>query len=49
VLAGKPLTWTISLTLIVMSALVILLGFFPTLMDGFTLPAARQLMTMFGY
>ena len=49
VLAGKPLTWTISLTLIVMSALVILLGFFPTLMDWFTLPAARQLMTMFGY
>ena len=49
VLAGKPLTWTISLTLIVMSALVVLLGFFPTLMDWFTLPAARQLMTMFGY
>ena len=49
VLAGKPLTWTISLTLIVMAALVILLGFFPTLMNWLTVPAARQLMTMFGY
>ena len=49
VLAGKPLTWTISLTLIVMTALVILLGFFPTLMNWLTVPASRQLMTMFGY
>ena len=49
VLAGTPLTWTISLTLIVMTALVILLGFFPTLMNWLTVPASRQLMTMFGY
>jgi proton-translocating NADH-quinone oxidoreductase chain N len=47
VLAGKPLTWTISLTLIVMTALVILLGFFPTLMNGLTVPAAQRLMMMF--
>ena len=49
VLAGKPLTWTLSLTLIVMMSLVILLGFFPTLMDWLTVPAAQRLMTMFGY
>ena len=47
VLAGKPLTWTISLTLIVMTALVILPGFFPTLMNWLTVPAAQQLMMMF--
>ena len=47
VLAGKPLTWTISLTLIVMMSLVILLGFFPTLMNWLTVPAAQQLMMMF--
>ena len=47
VLAGKKLTWTISLTLIVMTALVILLGFFPTLMNWLTVPAAQQLMMMF--
>ena len=49
VIAGKPLTWTLSLTLTVMMLLVILLGFFPTLMNWLTVPAARQLMTMFGY
>lgn len=49
VLAGKPLTWTLSLTLIVMMSLVVLLGFFPTLMNWLTIPAAGRLMTMFGY
>jgi NADH:ubiquinone oxidoreductase subunit 2 (subunit N) len=47
--AGKRLTWTISLTLIVMMALVILLGFFPDLMNWLTIPASQRLMTMFGY
>lgn len=47
--AGKPLTWTLSLTLMVMMSLVILLGFFPTLMNWLTVPAAERLMTMFGY
>jgi proton-translocating NADH-quinone oxidoreductase chain N len=46
---GKPLTWSIELPLIVLTALVILLGFFPTLMNWLTVPAARQLMHMFGY
>ena len=49
VLAGKPLTWTIALPLIVMAVLVIVPGFFPGLMDWLTLPAAHQLMQMFGY
>ncbi|MGE5462024.1 MAG: complex I subunit 5 family protein [Syntrophothermus sp.] len=49
VLAGKPLTWTIALPLIVMIGLVILLGFFPGLMNWLTVPASQQLMTMFGY
>jgi proton-translocating NADH-quinone oxidoreductase chain N len=47
--AGKPLTWTISLTMIIMTALVILLGFFPDLMSWLTVPASQRLMTMFGY
>jgi hypothetical protein len=49
VLAGKPLTWTLVLPLILMTSLVVLLGFLPGLMDWLTLPAARQLMTLFGY
>ena len=49
VLAGKPLTWTITLTLLVMALLVILLGFVPGLMDWITVPAAKHLMNMFGY
>ncbi len=49
VLAGKSVTWTISLTLMVMTSLVIVLGFFPTLMNWLTVPAAQRLMTMFGY
>jgi len=48
VLAGKPITWTISLPLIVLSLFVILLGLLPGLMDWFTVPAARQFMQMFG-
>jgi formate hydrogenlyase subunit 3/multisubunit Na+/H+ antiporter MnhD subunit len=49
VLAGKPVTWTISLTLLVMTLLVILLGFVPGLMDWLTVPAAASLVEMFGY
>lgn len=49
VLAGKPLTWTIALPLIVMTALVILLGFFPGLMNWLTVPAAEGFIHMFGY
>jgi proton-translocating NADH-quinone oxidoreductase chain N len=49
VLAGKPLTWTIALPLIVMTALVILLGFFPGLMNWLTVPAAERFIHMFGY
>ncbi|MBN2116054.1 MAG: hypothetical protein JW730_05775 [Anaerolineales bacterium] len=48
VAAGKPLTWTIALPLIVMSLGVIVLGFFPGLMDWFTVAAGRQFMQMFG-
>lgn len=49
VLEGKPLTWTLSLTLVVMMTLVIVIGFFPTLMNWLTVPAAERLMAMFGY
>jgi formate hydrogenlyase subunit 3/multisubunit Na+/H+ antiporter MnhD subunit len=46
--AGKPLTWTIVLPLIVMTILVILLGFAPGLVDWLTVPAAEQMTHMFG-
>jgi proton-translocating NADH-quinone oxidoreductase chain N len=49
VLAGKPLTWTISLPLMVMTVLVVLLGFAPGLMDWLTIPAGARLLEMFGY
>lgn len=49
VLAGKPVTWTISLTLVVMALLVIVLGFAPGLMDWLTVPAGASLIKMFGY
>ena len=49
VLQGKPLTWTIVTPLLLMTALVIVLGLLPGLLNGLTLPAAEQLMTMFGY
>jgi NADH:ubiquinone oxidoreductase subunit 2 (subunit N) len=49
VLAGKPVTWTISLTLVVMDLLVIVLGFAPGLMDWLTVPAGTSLIKMFGY
>jgi hypothetical protein len=48
VLAGKPITWTIALPLILLTCLVIVLGFLPGLMDWFTLPAGEQFMKMFG-
>jgi proton-translocating NADH-quinone oxidoreductase chain N len=49
VICGKPLTWTIALPLVVMTALVIVLGFFPGLVNWLTVPASQQFMTMFGY
>ena len=49
VLMGKPLTWTITLPLIIMSLLIILLGFFPGLIDWLTVPAAERFLQMFGY
>src|SRR5512139_1081184 len=49
VLDGKPVTWTITLTLVAMALLVIVLGFFPGLMNWLTVPAGQQLMLMFGY
>lgn len=49
VLDGKPLTWTIALPLIVMTSLVIVLGFFPGLMNWFTVRAGEQFMQMFGH
>lgn len=49
VLAGKPLTWNITLPLIVMTSLVVLLGFFPGLMNWLTIPAAERFIHMFGY
>ncbi len=48
VLAGKPLTWTLALPLIVMTLAVIVIGLFPDLMNGFTASAAGQFMQMFG-
>jgi proton-translocating NADH-quinone oxidoreductase chain N len=49
VLAGKPITWTISLTLMIMVLLVIVVGFAPGLLDWLTVPAAARLIEMFGY
>ena len=48
VLVGKPLTWTISLTLVLMALLVIVLGFAPGVMDWLTVPAGARLIEMFG-
>jgi proton-translocating NADH-quinone oxidoreductase chain N len=48
VLKAKPLGWTIVLPLLVMMLAVILLGFFPGLLDVLTVPAARQFMLVFG-
>jgi multicomponent Na+:H+ antiporter subunit D len=49
VLLGKPVTWTITLALVLMTLLVIILGFAPGLMDWITIPAAQRLMQIFGY
>jgi formate hydrogenlyase subunit 3/multisubunit Na+/H+ antiporter MnhD subunit len=49
VLTGKPITWTISLALIVMTLLVVILGFAPGLMDWLTIPAGERLIQIFGY
>jgi NADH:ubiquinone oxidoreductase subunit 2 (subunit N) len=49
VLIGKPVTWTIVLALVLMTLLVVLLGFAPGLMDWLTIPAGQRLMQIFGY
>jgi proton-translocating NADH-quinone oxidoreductase chain N len=49
VLIGKPVTWTITLALVVMALLVVVLGFAPGLMDWLTIPAGQRLMQIFGY
>jgi proton-translocating NADH-quinone oxidoreductase chain N len=48
VLAGKPLSIAITLPLLVMMLAVIVLGFMPQLMDWVTVPAAQNLIAMFG-
>ena len=45
---AKPLNWPILLPLLVMAALVVVLGFFPSLMDVLTVPAARHFIEIFG-
>jgi len=49
VCCGKPMTWTISLPLVLMTGVVVLLGFLPGLMNWLTVPASQQFMSMFGY
>jgi NADH:ubiquinone oxidoreductase subunit 2 (subunit N) len=49
VICGKPMTWTITLPLVLMGVLIVVIGFFPGLMNWLTVPAGQQLMTMFGY
>lgn len=49
VLAGKALPWTIGMPLVLLTLLVILLGFAPGLMDRLTAPAAEALIHMYGY
>lgn len=48
VLAGKPLSWAITLPLVIMTLGVIILGLVPQLMNSFTAPAAQTLLTLFG-
>ncbi len=45
---AKPLPWTVVLPLVLMAAAVVLLGFFPSLMDALTIPAARHFIEIFG-
>ncbi len=45
---GKPLPWPISLTLAVLSLAILVLGFWPSLVQGLTEPAARALLVLFG-
>jgi len=48
VLAGKRLSVAIVIPLLVMMIAVIVLGFVPQLLDWVTVPAAQNLITMFG-
>ena len=48
VLVGKRLSLAIALPLVIMMLAVIILGFAPQLLDWVTIPAAQNLITMFG-
>ena len=48
VLAGKPLSWAITLPLVVLTLAIIVLGLAPQLMNSWTAPAAQTLLAMFG-
>ena len=47
-LAGKPLSWAITLPLVIMTLGVIILGLVPQLMNSFTALAAQTLLALFG-
>ena len=48
VMAGKPLSWAITLPLVIMTLAVIILGLMPQLMNSFTASAAQTLLALFG-
>ncbi len=48
VLAGKPLSFALTIPLVVMMIAVIVLGFVPQWLDWATVPAAQTLMALFG-
>ena len=48
VLAGKSLSWAITLPLVVLTLAIIVLGLAPQLMNSWTAPAAQTLLAMFG-
>jgi formate hydrogenlyase subunit 3/multisubunit Na+/H+ antiporter MnhD subunit len=48
VMAGKPLSWAITLPLMVLTLAIIVLGLAPQLMNSWTAPAAQTLLAMFG-
>ena len=48
VLEGKPVSLAISITILLMTVAVVLLGFFPQAMNWITQPAAQSLLALFG-
>lgn len=46
--AGKPLTFSLALSLVLLSLPVVILGFWPSLATPLTEPAARALLAVFG-